>query len=198
MRRVRKRPAMVAIAIFVMLGAGQLAATPAQAVSQPTCTAYSQDRIVATDATWVRMRYRICANETDTTIQPTVQIQFDWPTDCSLSIGFPPAMQLACPMSRLSKDASVDLGPSGGWAYLIPIQATLPNGRKYNRTCTRTKRLSLRPTWAHPRYTYSCSLPTLPRLDGRTVVFSGGPRADIRNDGAVPFTLTSGAVAFAS
>ena len=90
----------------------------------------------------MRARYRFCLKESGdgATVQPIVQVQFDWPPACSLSVGFPPSASVGCPLSTLDKQnlvifqayTNVDNMPV---TFQIPLAISQPNGATYSGWC---------------------------------------------------------------
>lgn len=172
------------------------------------CVKYSQGDVWQTRFAWVRARYRLCmpVSIDGDTVQPIVQLQFDWPINCSLSVGFPPAGSVGCPLGVQAKEPRVNFRNfvkvnGRPVAIRIPLSITHPNGKTYLAWCNYTS--SGNPLGVNIRQnggqtTYTCRGPKFTRMSGVYTVGSPGPQADVADDGDTERILTSGAVEYTS
>lgn len=174
------------------------------------CVDYSQGAIWQTSSSWVRARYRFCLPESSdgTIVQPIVQVQFDWPNACSLTVGFPPSAGISCPVSTLFKQDIVTFQAytninNTPITFRTPLTIQGPNGTTYSGWCnfgptnisanTREYRAA-----TGDRPTLTCRGPQFERLSGIYTVSSPGPRGDVKNDGDSERILTGGAFEYVS
>ena len=64
-----------------------------------SCAAYSNAEVWQTSTTWGRVRERPCVWYNPAVVFAEADFQIDWPSSCSLSVGFPPSAGLSCPLS---------------------------------------------------------------------------------------------------
>jgi peptidoglycan hydrolase-like protein with peptidoglycan-binding domain len=180
---------------------------------QDNCVDYSQGALWHTSTHWVRVRYQPCLQESSDgrTVTPIIHVQFDWPapTDCSLSVGFPPSAGLSCPSTVLAKPVNritfqaYTSDNSQPVDFETPLEITQPNGQTYSTWCYHNPTDTSTNTSTYGKFfggstTLTCSGPTYPRLTGTYIVGSLGPRGDVKDDGADARILTAGQMQFVS
>jgi len=193
---------------------GQQATDPGQGIAlgagQDNCVDYSQGQVWQTSTSWVRARYRFCLLESGdgATVQPIVQVQFDWPTACSLSVGFPPSASVDCPLSTLDKQNLVIFQAYTNIAntpvtFQIPLAISQPNGLTYRGWCNYPPTNATKNTREYSfatkdRPTITCHGPLFDRLPGIYTVSTPGPRGDVKYDGSPARIMNGGSVQYIS
>lgn len=151
------------------------------------CTGFSNDKILETSSRWARARYQICVSASDSRIRPYIQLQFDAPTGCTLSVGFPPSASGSCSKRAILKHPQVYVTDLS-----IPVRITI--GKKsWLRRCHDTNM-----GWTGlPRYSRYCAPLNFPRVAGKAYkVEVPGLTIDIKDDGKGPVPLTPGGIVF--
>ena len=192
MRRLMRRRASVAGAtlalatgtILVSLGT----APPVYAATQEElCTDFTASQQWSTATTWGRVSEQVCIVTTDTDIAMRSRVRFDWPVPCSLTVGWPKAINsVSCPVSVIAKDPTLEFRVNeAGYSALFPMRMTSPTGSSWTRQCTSTTAFSVSSAIAQgaSRIYQTCTGSWHPRTPGRYVVAVEGIRYDVKNDG---------------
>ena len=205
MSKILRRAALTLAALAAVAVSGAVGATaappPASAAAETLCSQYSQGQVWQTSRQWVRARYRICLDVDPTVVRPKVQMQFDFPTNCTVSAGFPPSGGVSCPIGIVAKTPAVWFRNTSGTngALVIPLQVHTPSGYDRSHQCSfpATSVSRLGPAAHIGTTTFTCRWPQpLKRRVGLYTVSSGGPRADVANDGDSWRILDPGAQRF--
>lgn len=157
-------------------------ASAAASTTQVACSDYTNSKVWQTSAQWSRVSERVCLEWTAASangsrlVRGRWQFRVDWPTDCSLSVGLPPAGGISCPAGRAVKNPSMTFKNviiDGGWRA--------GSGPTSTGRCSSQNWYTSRMQQA--TYVRTCNGPWMRGTRGSSFTISLSAQADVADDG---------------